>query len=280
MNSYPFGDGRVLVELKNGLHLAVPVNDPFMGAQIVIDRCWEPFIERKIVENLRPGARAVNVGASVGYFAALMGRIIGREGRLFCFEPNPAVFDLLIYNLLVNKVHERANVYRQAVAHKAVDLELLFSDRYLDGWLVSDRQVGGQFSENGQFIWNDMLARDPQARTIPSRTVTLNHMLGDAGAFDFLLVDAEGYDIGILHAADRLIGNSPNLRILFEWHRAFTLSIFPLPIVERLFDLLAKAGFRFEFADSLAADPEWMPADDPMDMVRRHSLGNFFAWRQ
>lgn len=74
----------------------------------LIQRCaylygvWEPTLSRWITEHLRPGDIAVDVGANIGYFTLLASRLVGPEGLVIAFEPEPTIANRLRDNLAEN----------------------------------------------------------------------------------------------------------------------------------------------------------------------------------
>ena len=60
-------------------------------------RSPEPEWDR-LIEWLRPGDTALDVGANVGHYAARMSRLVGAAGRVIAFEPVPATFAALTAN--------------------------------------------------------------------------------------------------------------------------------------------------------------------------------------
>ena len=70
---------------------------PGAGLMIVAERralAWlsghvETEVQAALVEHLRPGSTFVDVGASVGFFTLLAGRIVGPGGSVIAFEPQP-----------------------------------------------------------------------------------------------------------------------------------------------------------------------------------------------
>jgi FkbM family methyltransferase len=60
-------------------------------------RSPEPEWDR-LIEWLRPGDTALDVGANVGHYASRMSRLVGPTGRVIAFEPVPATFAALTAN--------------------------------------------------------------------------------------------------------------------------------------------------------------------------------------
>ena len=51
-----------------------------------------------LLQNLKPGMQAIDVGAHVGFFTCLMGKIVGPTGRIAAFEPTPSTYHCLQAN--------------------------------------------------------------------------------------------------------------------------------------------------------------------------------------
>jgi Protein-L-isoaspartate(D-aspartate) O-methyltransferase (PCMT) len=77
---------------------------------------WEPWTTLAIARALRPGMRAVDVGANHGYFSLLMADAAGHDGRVLAIEPNPRLAELLTRTFEVNGFRSRAAVLVRAAA--------------------------------------------------------------------------------------------------------------------------------------------------------------------
>ncbi len=53
---------------------------------------------------LQPGACAIDVGAHIGDLTLPMARIVGTEGRVYAYESNPEIFNILCANLAINQI--------------------------------------------------------------------------------------------------------------------------------------------------------------------------------
>jgi FkbM family methyltransferase len=61
-------------------------------------RRWEPYTTSVIARLLKPGDVFIDVGANVGYFTRLAADLVGRDGRVYAFEPEPDNFSALVSN--------------------------------------------------------------------------------------------------------------------------------------------------------------------------------------
>lgn len=76
---------------------------------------------------LKPGMNVVDVGANIGYYTLLSSRIVGTEGRVYAFEPEPHNFELLNKSIDANNL-DNVRVYQGAVSDKAGLAKLYLSD--------------------------------------------------------------------------------------------------------------------------------------------------------
>lgn len=81
-----------------GLLLALP---PRVGLHLASGEC-EATVQTALVEWLLPGALFVDVGANVGFFTLLGARLVGPDGRVVAFEPDPEVRSWLEANVSRN----------------------------------------------------------------------------------------------------------------------------------------------------------------------------------
>jgi FkbM family methyltransferase len=61
--------------------------------------------DRKALMSLvRSGMRVVDVGANIGLYTLLFADLVGDGGRVFAFEPEPQLCELLRHNCMINSV--------------------------------------------------------------------------------------------------------------------------------------------------------------------------------
>jgi len=60
---------------------------------------WEPAETLFLLSLVRPGMHFLDVGANVGYFSCLLARVIGSQGEVIAFEPEPENAFLLAANV-------------------------------------------------------------------------------------------------------------------------------------------------------------------------------------
>jgi FkbM family methyltransferase len=84
--------------------MVYPANDMFIGP------CLEAYGEYGAEEAntfrqlIRPGCVVADVGANIGSHTLLYSQLVGAEGRILAFEPQPKIFHMLCANLALNAV--------------------------------------------------------------------------------------------------------------------------------------------------------------------------------
>jgi FkbM family methyltransferase len=142
---------------------------------------------------LRAGATAIDVGANIGYYTALLQRLAGSSGRVHSFEANPFTAALLSIarqengwdNVRINNLAVGAAPATMRV--KAMDLEGTTADDNLNlgGWMLRE-------SESGE--WSiDIISLDQYATDNRLEKV------------HFLKVDVEGFELKVMQGGDTVI---------------------------------------------------------------------------
>ena len=64
----------------------------------------EPELLSTIKNEVKPGFVAIDLGANIGYITLLLSDLVGKNGKVFAIEPEPENFQILKYNLDINKI--------------------------------------------------------------------------------------------------------------------------------------------------------------------------------
>lgn len=87
-------DEPVAVECE-GSWIYVDPRDVGVSLYLMTEHVYEPQLTKLLKQVLKPGMRVVDGGANVGYFTLLCAKLVGEEGRVYAFEPEPRNFGLL-----------------------------------------------------------------------------------------------------------------------------------------------------------------------------------------
>ena len=70
----------------------------------------ETDVQSFIAKTVKPGMKVYNIGAHAGFFALILSRLVGPEGKVIAFEPNPEVRKRLVEHLSLNGLNGRVRV--------------------------------------------------------------------------------------------------------------------------------------------------------------------------
>lgn len=191
------GLGRLTVIKKIKLWLFPKVYEntaKFDGFEINLDTSYglaypekyKPYIIPFLKENLKKGDIAVDLGANIGLFTLFMSRYVGQNGKILAFEPGHKNLKFLRSNLSKNKC-ENVEVFELAVGEK-----------------------NGKVLLQNEGIHNEVGSGDAEVQV-----VALDDIVGRA---DLIKMDIIGYKPKALKGMEKLIKNSPNLKISSAFH--------------------------------------------------------------
>jgi FkbM family methyltransferase len=186
---------------------------------------------------LRAGWQVVDIGANHGVYALSMAQAVGREGRVWAFEPGSAVRELLQASLALNS----------------------FSHVHLLAQAVSDREGIARLSNNVNTELNRLDA-DSSGPAEEVAVTSLDSAMAAQGWPDvaFIKMDAEGEESNILRGGRRfLLERSP--LVMFEIRSETGLQLGLVEMFEELgyrsYRLVAELGLLVPFHAQDPLDP-------------------------
>lgn len=148
------------------------------------------------------GMVCLDIGAMIGYFTLIMARLVGEEGKIFAFEPEPHNFDLLVRNIAVNGFGNVTAVPK-AISNKNEKAKL-FLDRVNLGSHSLVRP-----GQNTHTLGRDIIEVETQ---------TLESFFRDYnGKIDFVKMDVEGAELAVLEGMENIINKNKDLVIITEF---------------------------------------------------------------
>ena len=101
--------------------------DRFVSQRLRTEGIWEPYETALVLQMLRPDDVFVDVGANIGYFSVLAASVVGAQGAVFAFEPDPANCRLLRANAALNDLEHCITVVQGALSDTTGQGELFLS---------------------------------------------------------------------------------------------------------------------------------------------------------
>lgn len=209
---------HVLVDLE-GYQMYVSPSDMEVGAHIYGEKAYEPHVTEQVRRALAPGRFFLDIGANIGHFSLLAAHLVGKEGRVFSFEPSQYNVKLLYLNARVNGF-ENIEIYPFAVADKRMLLAY-------DG--VASNGVISEISENINSVMQTTLVY----------SVNLDDVLEDVEKMEVIKIDVEGAEYMALDGG----------RNLLRKHRPIVFSEFAPPALEVVSRVSAEAYLRLLLVD-------------------------------
>lgn len=152
----------------------------------------EPDVQALLATCLRPGGITYDVGSYVGFLALAMARIVGPEGQVFAFEPDPESVLRLREHVARNHMEKRIRVVEAAAWSRSAD-----RISYRRG--TDARSQGGV--EAGEL--RPVLA---SGERIAVRSISLDEFIAHGNPVPQLVkIDVEGGEAAVLTGAEGLI---------------------------------------------------------------------------
>jgi len=148
---------------------------------------YEPHVTRCLKAILGQGDVFVDVGANIGYHSFFAAGVVGKNGKVFSFEPDPGVYVRLESNL---KAFPQAHALNFAVWDRG-------------GSLFFERSSVAQESGWGTITDVRSLGAGEQV-TVRATSLDGWKRDSDTAAIRVIKVDAEGSELGILRGAKRV----------------------------------------------------------------------------
>jgi FkbM family methyltransferase len=150
---------------------------------------YEPRVLDQLAARLQAGATFWDVGAHVGYIAAAASRLVGPNGTVVAFEPNPENIRRLRRTIELNDLQ---NVIVREVA-------------------LGDRLGQSDFYLHASSSMGSLLAGSSSTSSMPVSIRTADDELTAMAAPNLVKIDVEGGEVMVLAGAARLLERRPTL---------------------------------------------------------------------
>jgi FkbM family methyltransferase len=193
---YPLDDGWGLTALDTGQPFFVNTRDRNLSPWIIMGGHWEPNVALPLLTYAQPGMNVLDIGAHIGYYTVKLAARVGAGGKVFSFEPNPAVGRVCLENIKINGLMGNVMLHQFALGASEGASTLSYSHSNM----ASANLLGDQ---DADFTVNVQVRK-------------LDSVIPDDMTIDLIKIDAEGYEKLIFDGASEVLARSPNCAIMIE----------------------------------------------------------------
>lgn len=193
---------------------------------------------------LEAGTNVVDGGANWGYWSLVASTIVGKDGKVYAFEPVPNTCASLRKNVQASKANNIV-VYQAGLTEKPGS-----------GWIYSatDDPIGGQSSFG--------MCGDRQTKErIECRQITLDEVLHEEPVH-LIKLDIEGGELAALKGSIKILQRTDKPVINFEWNRVTAGALGYQP--EAILEFLNRFGYNFYLTNQKGL----MPFKEPHDYLQ------------
>ena len=167
-----------------------------IGRHLLHFGLFDLLVTEALLRLADPGELAADVGANVGYMAAVLADAVGPSGRVIAFEPHPDIFAELGFNTAGLPV----DAHQAAVSDHAGTALLHIPDSFSGNRGIASLEASSE-----------------AATEVAVPALTLDEALAGR-SIGVMKIDIEGHELAALRGAERLLGERRVRDIVFEEH--------------------------------------------------------------
>lgn len=161
-----------------------------------INGVYEPLETELAKKEIKKGDVVLDIGANIGYYTLIFAKLVGEDGEVFAFEPNPTNFALLTKNVEMNG-YKNVTLVQKAVSNKTGKLKLYLSEDMGDH-RIYDSHDGRKYIEIDAIRLDDYLG-------------------GNNLKIDFIKMDIQGAEGGAIQGMLNLLKKNKTVKIVTEF---------------------------------------------------------------
>jgi FkbM family methyltransferase len=192
---------REVIRKVNNYPMILNFDEEGLSKHLMIHREREVAETETVKRIVKPGMCILEIGANVGYYTILMGKLVGKGGKIYAYEPYPSSVDILTRNVKLNNLTDIVQVHNLAVSNENAIQKL-----YL-----------GRASNVHSLI--NYKTDDNDADYIEIKTRDIREIMVSASRkFDLIRMDIEGHERELFNRLSNDIKAFLPARIFFEVH--------------------------------------------------------------
>ncbi|MFB0524156.1 MAG: FkbM family methyltransferase [Phycisphaerae bacterium] len=157
----------------------------------------EPFETELVKKEIRKRDVVLDIGANIGYYTLIFAKLVGEEGKVFAFEPDPDNFALLKKNVQING-YQNVILVQKAVSNKTAKIRLYLSEENKGDHRIYDSH------EHRKSIEIEAIRLDDYFKNYNGRV-------------NFIKMDIQGAEGGAIEGMTNLLKKNKSVKIMTEF---------------------------------------------------------------
>ena len=169
------------------------------GLALSIFKIYEPNQTKIVKKYVHEGDVVIDVGAHVGYYTLLMAQLVGKNGKVYSFEPDPVNFELLKKSVEINGF-ENVVLIQKAVSDTTEKIKLFLGDNDSAINRIYDAKLGDA------------------KKSIDVESVTIDEYFKENDKlFNIIKIDSEGSEAKIINGMEKFLTKNRKLIMMTEF---------------------------------------------------------------
>ena len=169
------------------------------GLALSIFKIYEPNQTKIVKKYVHEGDVVIDVGAHVGYYTLLMAQLVGKNGKVYSFEPDPVNFELLKKSVEINGF-ENVILIQKAVSNTTEKIKLFLGDNDSAINRIYDAKLGDA------------------KKSIDVESITIDEYFKENDKlFNFIKIDSEGSEAKIINGMEKFLTKNRKLIMMTEF---------------------------------------------------------------
>ena len=169
------------------------------GLALSIFKIYEPNQTEIVKKYVHEGDIVVDIGAHVGYYTLLMAQLVGKNGKVYSFEPDPVNFQLLKKSVEINGF-ENVVLIQKAVSNITDKVKLFLGDNDSAINRIYDAKLGDA------------------KESIDVESIRIDEYFKENDELvNFIKIDSEGSEIKIINGMKQFLSRNQELVMMTEF---------------------------------------------------------------